>query len=80
MKHISILLLLFFFCAEAFAEESVSGSYELIGINTLSDQAMIRSISGDDYFFGIEDGKLVSRRKLRDEDFFEDFFPIIFLV
>ena len=75
MKHISILLLLFFFCAEAFAEESVSRSYELIGINTLSDQAMVRSISGDDYFFGIEDGKLVSRRKLRDEDFFEDFFP-----
>lgn len=48
--------------------------YPLHGIGNITDQAMIRSPEGDDYFFGIVDNNLIMKKRVNEENYFEDFY------
>lgn len=52
---------------------SFENNIELYGIEKLSDQAMVSSLNGDDYFFGIENNKIIGKLKKIDSNIFSDY-------
>lgn len=50
-------------------------SYELFGITNLTDQTLISTVRGDDYFFGIEDNQIVARYRAVNSEVFQEYIP-----
>lgn len=72
--HLLLIFLCIFTSMVHSFENQFEETYPLYGIDNLTDQAMVRSPEGDDYFFGIQDGDLIVKKKNTDSDFFDDFY------
>ncbi|QEN06216.1 hypothetical protein EW093_16485 [Thiospirochaeta perfilievii] len=74
MKYYIFITLLLSFSFTFSNENIFENSYELYGVSNLTDQAMIRSRSGDDYFFGISQGNLIAKKKAVNSSYFDTYY------
>ena len=76
MKNlISIVLCVLSLTVLSANSSSFENNYELYGISNLTDQTLISSVKGDDYFFGIENNQIVARYKSEDREVFQEYIP-----
>lgn len=76
MKNLLFTLIVLITMASTFANDNIfEKTYELQGITNLTDQAMITSPNGDDYFFGIENNQIIGKYRASNSSVFTDYIP-----